>query len=459
MAVQTAPPGSNQKPDLVRLAGDALPLSENSGGNNEQSRRPYFAHDTRPAHQMAVAGPDRTASKPLSAPIIPQPRFDRTTPNNESVRPRYPDPKLSRAATDGLVVSRSPEFSTTLSRPRSRSPLTSEPSRSPSQPPRSNTVPGSLQASSQTLPPLQPQSSISNLARSPNNQESLPSLEQQNLKPLMNSKPPTDSRYNDTIRGQIPVTSSIGSPNALVKTAKPVQSYPSPQSRISSAFPITYNHGHPSPVHSDASPRDTIPRSPQEKPGPLQFAQSQQKTPGQSEELTPQSANSYPSSSTFSTATSPQQGDSMDIERSGRMLPPLIPHPGPPLMTGTFKCDYSGCNAAPFQTQYLLKYVNAHQACLHFDFVHLPADSSHANVHSQKRPHYCPVSGCNRGEGGKGFKRKNEMIRHGLVHDSPGYICPFCPEREHKYPRPDNLQRYGTEHSSAYSFNSCNQQG
>lgn len=43
-----------------------------------------------------------------------------------------------------------------------------------------------------------------------------------------------------------------------------------------------------------------------------------------------------------------------------------------------------------------------------------------------------------------GFKRKNEMIRHGLVHESPGYICPFCPERGHKYPRPDNLQRYAT---------------
>jgi hypothetical protein len=33
------------------------------------------------------------------------------------------------------------------------------------------------------------------------------------------------------------------------------------------------------------------------------------------------------------------------------------------------------------------------------------------------------------------------MIRHGLVHQSPGYVCPFCPDREHKYPRPDNLQR------------------
>ena len=67
--------------------------------------------------------------------------------------------------------------------------------------------------------------------------------------------------------------------------------------------------------------------------------------------------------------------------------------------------------------------------------------SSHANVHSQNRPHYCPVKTCSRSEGGKGFKRKNEMIRHGLVHQSPGYVCPFCPEREHKYPRPDNLQR------------------
>ncbi|KXL42359.1 hypothetical protein M433DRAFT_153906 [Acidomyces richmondensis BFW] len=70
-----------------------------------------------------------------------------------------------------------------------------------------------------------------------------------------------------------------------------------------------------------------------------------------------------------------------------------------------------------------------------------PPSSSHLNVHSSNRPHYCPVEGCKRGEGGRGFKRKNEMIRHGLVHNSPGYVCPFCPDREHKYPRPDNLQR------------------
>ncbi|KAH7140291.1 hypothetical protein B0J13DRAFT_447171, partial [Dactylonectria estremocensis] len=89
---------------------------------------------------------------------------------------------------------------------------------------------------------------------------------------------------------------------------------------------------------------------------------------------------------------------------------------------GSYVCTFSGCTAPPFQTQYLL--------------------NSHVNVHDSRRPHYCPVQGCPRAEGGKGFKRKTQMIRHGLVHDSPGYVCPFCPDREHKYLRPDNLQRY-----------------
>lgn len=82
--------------------------------------------------------------------------------------------------------------------------------------------------------------------------------------------------------------------------------------------------------------------------------------------------------------------------------------------------------------------------------------SSHKNVHSQSRPHYCPVAGCSRSEGGKGFKRKNEMIRHGLVHNSPGYVCPFCPEREHRYPRPDNLQRYVTESPHIFAIAKSN---
>jgi hypothetical protein len=86
-----------------------------------------------------------------------------------------------------------------------------------------------------------------------------------------------------------------------------------------------------------------------------------------------------------------------------------------------FECTYPSCTAQPFTTSYLLK--------------------SHQNVHQSHRPYYCPVKGCPRGKGGKGFKRKNEMIRHGLVHESPGYACPYCTDVTHKYPRPDNLQR------------------
>jgi hypothetical protein len=113
-----------------------------------------------------------------------------------------------------------------------------------------------------------------------------------------------------------------------------------------------------------------------------------------------------------------------------------------PFSSSNYKCSIPGCTAAPFQTQYLL--------------------NSHMNVHSDTRPHFCPVKGCARGPGGQGFKRKNEMIRliilhtyhlthtdycrHGLVHTSPGYMCPFCPDQQHKYPRPDNLQRHVRVH-------------
>lgn len=124
------------------------------------------------------------------------------------------------------------------------------------------------------------------------------------------------------------------------------------------------------------------------------------------------------SSSNTATPNTDQSGSTPATSIADRLSIDGITNPA----NGAFVCKEPGCNAPAFQTQYLL--------------------NSHANVHSSARPHYCPVPGCSRSEGGKGFKRKNEMIRHGLVHDSPGYVCPFCPDREHRYPRPDNLQRY-----------------
>lgn len=132
--------------------------------------------------------------------------------------------------------------------------------------------------------------------------------------------------------------------------------------------------------------------------------------PDYSSSVTTETPNSDRSASVSTPATTMSIADRMSID--GLTNPQV----------GPYICMVPGCTAPAFQTQYLL--------------------NSHANVHSSARPHYCSVQGCPRSEGGKGFKRKNEMIRHGLVHDSPGYVCPFCPDREHKYPRPDNLQRY-----------------
>lgn len=120
---------------------------------------------------------------------------------------------------------------------------------------------------------------------------------------------------------------------------------------------------------------------------------------------------------------------------SATILPP--PNGFGLLGTRALKSEYPGCNALPFQTQYLLKYDLSPLRSAKS----LTCTSSHSDIHRRDRPHFCPRAGCPRAIGGKRFKRKNEMIRHALVHRSPGYVCPFCPDREHKHPRPDNLQR------------------
>ncbi|KAG2001015.1 hypothetical protein GB937_010595, partial [Aspergillus fischeri] len=126
------------------------------------------------------------------------------------------------------------------------------------------------------------------------------------------------------------------------------------------------------------------------------------------------------------TTSHPSPTDQTQVGERSPFSPGL--QPVAPIPTGTFKCRHPGCTAGPFHTQHLM--------------------NSHAYVYSQDRPHFCPVEGCAQGVGGKGFKRKNEVVWHGLVHNSPGYICPFCPDqgRKYKYPRPDNLQRHVRVH-------------
>ncbi|QDS72360.1 hypothetical protein FKW77_008150 [Venturia effusa] len=214
---------------------------------------------------------------------------------------------------------------------------------------------------------------------------------------------------------------------------------------VSSQFamrsPPTYSYPHPSPAASDTSPRGMGITSP-----PYFSTNRRPSVAGDYPHGLPSASstdNSYSASTdgySPSTHPTPQSDAPHRLSIDGTMAEgrPILPPPVPSVQhlaistvpphgqPGGFTCDFPGCTAQPFQTQYLL--------------------NSHANVHSSNRPHFCPVATCPRGPGGKGFKRKNEMIRHGLVHDSPGYVCPFCPDREHKYPRPDNLQRHVRVH-------------
>ena len=112
----------------------------------------------------------------------------------------------------------------------------------------------------------------------------------------------------------------------------------------------------------------------------------------------------------------------------------------PNFMYSTYKCSVPSCTAPPFQTQSLLKYAQPPLSML-WKLTH---GSAHVTVHSQLTQsflYYCPVKNCRRAKGGKGFKRWYEMIWHGLEHKRSGYVCPFCPQREHKYLLPDKLQR------------------
>ena len=265
-----------------------------------------------------------------------------------------------------------------------------------------------------TLPAMQKSPPRSSSSHSPDATHSLPSLQT------------ALSQYGD-------------SPS--VETSSALSPYPSTLGHSPSVTRPQYMAGNPGPspaIYSHPSPASSKDMSIMSPPG----------YPAH-----PTCWRSNPMEGSFST-TSPASVPGLTPVTSSASYPtpkdlplPLEPNPSPHPVNGTilpnlpfpssvttttpttttsnppsaFKCHHPGCTAAPFQTQYLL--------------------NSHTNVHSSDRPHYCPVKNCSRSQGGKGFKRKNEMIRHGLVHNSPGYVCPFCADQQHKYPRPDNLQR------------------
>ncbi|CAK4030634.1 Metallothionein expression activator [Lecanosticta acicola] len=278
-----------------------------------------------------------------------------------------------------------------------------------------------------TLPAVSPQQEESSTVP---HRESLPPFHQ--LAYLAETA--TQQATQHDVRAQ-PSSSHHQSPSFGSIAQSPVQTFHHPHPFSTQTSPTAYAHSSarsPTSTLSDghhyASPQQPTPqgyysdrRSSTATEGSRPFLANIPSLPSQSSSGDSYATNA--SSDGHSTSHTASINEHMDP--NGRLV--LPPPPGMiTIPTGSFKCDFDGCTAPPFQTQYLL--------------------SSHRNVHSQNRPHYCPVSDCPRSEGGKGFKRKNEMIRHGLVHNSPGYVCPFCPDREHRYPRPDNLQRHVRVH-------------
>jgi hypothetical protein len=248
-----------------------------------------------------------------------------------------------------------------------------------------------------TLPAMQKSPPRSTCAHSPNANQSLPSLQ--------------------TTLSQIGEKPMVETPNGL--SPFPQNAGPSPT--MNRSHFLAGNPG-PSPsIYSNPSPASSKEMTSMSPPGYPNHPNFWRHNPKDGSFSTTSTA-SVPGLTPVSAYTTPTPKDIASPESSNG--PQLLNGPLPangPFTSTAFKCTYAGCTAAPFQTQYLL--------------------TSHANVHSSSRPHYCPVKSCPRSIGGKGFKRKNEMIRHGLVHASPGYMCPFCAEQQHKYPRPDNLQR------------------
>ena len=213
------------------------------------------------------------------------------------------------------------------------------------------TIPNSERSPTETLPAMQ-QSPPSNSSKPPNGQHSLPSLRAIQLEPLLDGRSSNDNAPHVINRPPFPLSNStVNSPPASSIAPRPDQ-YPSPQPRANGHFHQHYPHGQPSPAYSDNSPKDSATMSPPGKPIHSQYHVGG-RTP-QSEELTPQSAESHMSTSSFSGASSPR-AHHLDLDRSRPILPPLSGISGGSLMIGAFKCEHAGCTAPAFQTQYLLK--------------------------------------------------------------------------------------------------------
>lgn len=326
---------SRERSDPVQLAKTAVSMVERGDRRSEDPHGLSKNENARPAFLKI-----QTQTEPLTS----KDRVNGDPKSQQDPSFRAPQPtvnRISRPYENGDRTNRSPS--------RSKSPTDGDSDSAALSPMvRRYTIPNS-ERPSEALPAMV-NSPTSSSARSPNNQQSLPSLRQIQLEPSLLDA----SRSNRS-----PYSMSNGTVNSSPISAiapRPAH-FPSPQTGVNGVFNQQSPYSHHSPSHSGASPSTNM-SPPAGKPS-SQGYYANARTP-QSEESTPQSAVSHRSSSSFSTVPSPHPNQ-MEIDGSQRRtLPPLPTMPTIPPTTaivaaGSFKCDYPGCTAQPFQTQYLLK--------------------------------------------------------------------------------------------------------
>ena len=221
---------------------------------------------------------------------------------------------------------------------------------------RQYTINASQGSPAETLPAMQTSPSLS--AKSPASQQSLPSIQSQ-LGPLVDGPPSLPNIPPTNRQASFSTNGSVHSPPQDFASPRGPPPYHPLSSRSNGPYPTAYPVAEPSPAstQSGPSPREQYapsqtPRSmsPPSKFGPRQYSGTQ----GLPTEVPmPMSAGSQASYRSMGSEPSPvSERINMDSDRP--ILPPL-PNGGPLVGGGGYKCEYVGCNAPPFQTQYLLK--------------------------------------------------------------------------------------------------------
>jgi hypothetical protein len=335
-------PRSTETPSLQlsKVAREALDASE---ATNNASQTPVFKAPALPIHRDSVVEPDSQERNHLNAFSTDALRAEAASIGagangllSDSAEAKPPAANSATQTTSPLLtVERRGSMSN--GKPYRQSAITS---------PHllGLTIPPSSGADASRLPALQtPQTPTQDgSVSSPSQKHQLPSIAH------INELAETAAQEQENTRAQLSHRQSISSMGASPTSVGRQLSITSLSP--ASAYPLSASPG--------GSAQDPFLRTGQ------QLAFLSTRRPSQASDIAPFSAtihsattnDSYQSSDSLSPGS--QHRLSIDSALTSRTLPlpvgPNIQHISPQV-PGSFRCEYPGCNAAPFQTQYLLK--------------------------------------------------------------------------------------------------------